>query len=106
MNASHRYIDTYIKAVGVGFEPTVRETRTPVFKTGPFDHSGTPPGDRVLVAGGIVTGQRGSFSPRGTRLARLMAAPITRKAKDPMTASTPQPNIVSGVRSEPVLRDL
>jgi len=33
-----------LKAVGVGFEPTVRETRTPVFKTGPFDHSGTPPG--------------------------------------------------------------
>src|SRR5690606_4335902 len=28
----------------VGFEPTVPETGTPVFETGPFNHSGTPPG--------------------------------------------------------------
>ena len=27
----------------VGFEPTVPETGTPVFETGPFNHSGTPP---------------------------------------------------------------
>ena len=27
----------------VGFEPTVRETRTPDFESGPFDHSGTSP---------------------------------------------------------------
>lgn len=30
----------------VGFEPTVPETGTPVFETGPFNHSGTPPGYR------------------------------------------------------------
>ena len=33
-------------AEGVGFEPTV-SCPTPVFKTGAFDHSATPPG-RVL----------------------------------------------------------
>ena len=27
----------------VGFEPTVRENRTPDFESGPFDHSGTSP---------------------------------------------------------------
>jgi hypothetical protein len=27
----------------VGFEPTVPGTGTPVFETGPFNHSGTPP---------------------------------------------------------------
>ncbi len=27
----------------VGFEPTEPETGSPVFETGPFDHSGTPP---------------------------------------------------------------
>ena len=31
------------KAVGVGFEPTVTTSATLVFKTSPFDHSGTPP---------------------------------------------------------------
>ena len=29
----------------VGFEPTVRENRTPDFESGPFDHSGTSPYD-------------------------------------------------------------
>src|SRR5262249_14254975 len=28
----------------VGFEPTVPQCGTPVFETGPFNHSGTPPG--------------------------------------------------------------
>jgi hypothetical protein len=32
------------EAVGVGFEPTVNTRPTPVFKTGPFSRSGTPPG--------------------------------------------------------------
>lgn len=31
------------QAEEVGFEPTVPETGTPVFETGPFNHSGTPP---------------------------------------------------------------
>ena len=31
------------QAVGVGFEPTVTTSATPVFKTGPFGRSGTPP---------------------------------------------------------------
>jgi len=31
------------KTVGVGFEPTVSTRPTPVFKTGPFNRSGTPP---------------------------------------------------------------
>ena len=52
------------KAVGVGFEPTVRETRTPVFKTGPFDHSGTPPWDAVRVAGGYCNESRPIVLPR------------------------------------------
>ena len=36
--------------VGVGFEPTVTTSATPVFKTGPFNRSGTPPGASVLCA--------------------------------------------------------
>ena len=31
------------KAEEVGFEPTVPRRGTPVFETGPFNHSGTPP---------------------------------------------------------------
>ena len=38
-------------AEGVGFEPTVAFT-TPVFKTGLFDHSSTPP---VLYWEGVVS---------------------------------------------------
>jgi hypothetical protein len=30
-------------AAGVGFEPTGRSSRPTVFKTAPFDRSGTPP---------------------------------------------------------------
>ncbi len=30
-------------AEGVGFEPTMRLRRIAVFKTAPFNHSGTPP---------------------------------------------------------------
>ena len=33
----------------VGFEPTVRENRTPDFESGPFDHSGTSPQFRFFV---------------------------------------------------------
>ncbi len=33
----------HILAERVGFEPTVRENRTPDFESGPFDHSGTSP---------------------------------------------------------------
>ena len=37
------------EAEGAGFEPAVQGYRTPVFKTGAFDHSATPP--RGIVAG-------------------------------------------------------
>ena len=40
-------------AEGAGFEPAVRGCRTPVFKTGAFDHSATPPGARAMVAGAV-----------------------------------------------------
>ena len=33
-----------LAAEEVGFEPTVPRRGTPVFETGPFNHSGTPPG--------------------------------------------------------------
>src|SRR3954449_10723334 len=32
---------------GEGFEPSVRRSRTTVFETAPFNHSGTPPGTRL-----------------------------------------------------------
>jgi hypothetical protein len=32
-------------AEGVGFEPTMRYSRMPVFETGAFNHSATPPDD-------------------------------------------------------------
>ena len=35
-----------LSAEEVGFEPTVPRSGTPVFETGPFNHSGTPP-DRL-----------------------------------------------------------
>ena len=35
---------TTLSAEEVGFEPTVPRSGTPVFETGPFNHSGTPPG--------------------------------------------------------------
>ena len=42
----------HILAERVGFEPTVRENRTPDFESGPFDHSGTSPmlrcGDEIV----------------------------------------------------------
>src|SRR3954462_4683859 len=34
----------HVPAEEVGFEPTVPRRGTPVFETGPFNHSGTPPG--------------------------------------------------------------
>ena len=34
---------TWLLAERVGFKPTVRETRTPDFESGPFDHSGIFP---------------------------------------------------------------
>ncbi len=34
------------KAEEEGFEPSVPGTGTPVFETGPFNHSGTPPDNR------------------------------------------------------------
>src|SRR5690606_17214380 len=37
------------QAEGVGFEPTVTTSATPVFETGPFNHSGTPPRLHSLV---------------------------------------------------------
>lgn len=50
------------QAVGVGFEPTVRLGRTPVFKTGSLNHSDTPPGERCIVAHaadcGAMSGRR------------------------------------------------
>jgi hypothetical protein len=41
-----------VLAEGVGFEPTVAFT-TPVFKTGLFDHSSTPPGIMTGIYLGI-----------------------------------------------------
>ena len=41
----------------MGFEPTVPETGTPVFETGPFNHSGTPPGilgDQYTTAAAVA----------------------------------------------------
>ncbi len=35
--------DTGALAEGVGFEPTVRQRRTPDFESGAFDHSATLP---------------------------------------------------------------
>lgn len=40
------------KAEEVGFEPTEPETGSPVFETGPFNHSGTPPKHSVRLQGG------------------------------------------------------
>ena len=36
--------DHWLLAERVGFEPTVRENRTPDFESGAFDHSATSPG--------------------------------------------------------------
>ena len=41
-----------MKAEGAGFEPAVRDCRTPVFKTGAFDHSATPPEGRADASDG------------------------------------------------------
>src|ERR1700684_4101842 len=42
-----------------GFEPTVPRRGTPVFETGPFNHSGTPPGLARLCDGhSRVVGRR------------------------------------------------
>jgi hypothetical protein len=41
-----------LQAEGAGFEPAVRGRRTPVFKTGAFDHSATPP-VAAIVAGAV-----------------------------------------------------
>ena len=35
-------------ADGVGFEPTIRGNRMPVFKTGAFDHSATHPNNMPI----------------------------------------------------------
>lgn len=37
------------ETVGVGFEPTVTTSATPVFKTGPFNRSGTPPHLQIVI---------------------------------------------------------
>jgi hypothetical protein len=57
-----------LQAEEVGFEPTVPETGTPVFETGPFNHSGTPPRettptDWVDVPGKTVTKARHTRPP-------------------------------------------
>ena len=38
----------------VGFEPTVRENRTPDFESGPFDHSGTSPLFCFVLDAGVL----------------------------------------------------
>ena len=45
----------WLVAEGVGFEPTVACT-TPVFKTGLFDHSSTPPNYSESTTCGILVG--------------------------------------------------
>ncbi len=42
----------------MGFEPTVPRCGTPVFETGPFNHSGTPPGRGSINPGLWVIGCR------------------------------------------------
>ena len=37
------FLSVFLFAERVGFKPTVRETRTPDFESGPFDHSGIFP---------------------------------------------------------------
>ena len=54
MNTSH-------VAERVGFEPTVRENRTPDFESGTFDHSATSPLEVVMVAESAPP-----LCPRGT----------------------------------------
>ena len=51
----------------VGFEPTEPETGSPVFETGPFNHSGTPPGvvHRLIVARGRTWRSERRILPRG-----------------------------------------
>jgi hypothetical protein len=60
-----------LEAEEVGFEPTEPETGSPVFETGPFDHSGTPPGLSLRPAYSTMTGRlsrknRLSNSPQGS----------------------------------------
>lgn len=38
-----------LAAERVGFEPTVEKNPTPVFETGPFNHSGTFPCDEANI---------------------------------------------------------
>ncbi len=40
-------IRTFCFAESKGFEPLVRATRTTVFETAPFDHSGNSPGAKL-----------------------------------------------------------
>ncbi len=51
----------------VGFEPTVRENRTPDFESGPFDHSGTSP------LGTAGSRSHGSASTGGTDCTQMQA---------------------------------
>jgi hypothetical protein len=44
----------------VGFEPTVREARTPDFESGAFDHSATFPSGRIIADRSVTGGARNS----------------------------------------------
>jgi hypothetical protein len=51
-------------AEGEGFEPSVRRSRTTVFETAPFNHSGTPPGPVSGTAKGSCYPSRERSSTR------------------------------------------
>ena len=58
-------------AEGEGFEPSVR-TRTTVFETAPFDHSGTPPGiQKDIVKVSIIVGQVIEHRKRNSNMEKI-----------------------------------
>ena len=55
----------------VGFEPTVRENRTPDFESGTFDHSATSPLEVAILALTMPSSGIGGASFGGPRLIRI-----------------------------------
>ncbi len=55
----------------VGFEPTVRENRTPDFESGTFDHSATSPLEVAILALTIPSSGLGVASFGGSGLTRI-----------------------------------
>ena len=55
----------------VGFEPTVRENRTPDFESGTFDHSATSPLEVVILALTMPSSGNEDASFGGSRLTQI-----------------------------------